>query len=101
MPKRLKELTVLYIEDELSVMEEIAEILEIKVNKLFTAENGQEALEVYYNNNIDIIITDIQMPIMNGLEMIEEIRKKDSLIPIIITTAFNETTFLKKPSTYM
>jgi len=96
MPKRLKELTVLYVEDEPHVMEEITEILEIKIDKLYTAENGLEALEIYRNNDIDIIITDIQMPIMNGLEMIEKIREINSSIPVIITTAFNETTFFKK-----
>lgn len=93
---RLKELTVLYIEDELDVMEEVEDILTLKVGTLFTAQNGKEALEVYAKNTIDIIITDIQMPTMDGLEMIEILRKENLDIPIVITSAFTEVDFLKR-----
>ena len=94
----LKELTILYVEDEQDVMEEISDILNIKIGKLITASNGQEALDIFNNeeNHIDMIITDIQMPVMDGLELIENIRKFNEDIPIIITTAFNEIEFLKK-----
>ena len=93
---RLKNLIVLYIEDEIDVREEIVEMLEMKVGKLYIASNGQEGLEIYNHNKIDIIITDIKMPIMDGMTMIENIRQKDEMIPIIVTTAFNEISFLKK-----
>jgi len=94
----LKELTVLYVEDEQYVREEIEDMLSIKVHKLLTASNGQEALDIYEieKNQIDIIITDIQMPVMNGLDFINNVRKDNQDIPIIITTAFNEIEFLKK-----
>ena len=94
--KRLKELTVLYVEDEIDVREEISEMLELKVGKLFISKNGKEALDIYNKEDIDIIITDIQMPIMDGMSMIEIIRETDESIPVIITTAFNETSFLKR-----
>ena len=95
--ERLKQLIVLYVEDEKDVMDEVVEMLELKVKKLYTANNGQEGLKSFTENDIDIIITDIKMPIMDGLEMIEQIRKFNGFIPIIIiTTAFNETSFFKK-----
>ena len=95
--KRLKELTVLYVEDEISVMEEVSDMLSLKVGKLYTASNGEIGYEIYNKNkNIDIIITDIRMPVMGGLEMIELIRKENSDIPVIVTTAFNETYFLSQ-----
>ena len=94
--KRLKELTVLYVEDEEVVLEEIVDMLELKVKKLFTALNGKEGLAIYEKENIDIIITDIQMPVMGGFEMIEMIRKSDNNIPVLITTAFNELSYLNK-----
>ncbi len=94
--KRLKELTVLYVEDELDILEEIIDILNIKIGTLYTASNGQEGLDIYNRQDIDIIVSDIQMPVMDGMTMIENIREVDKTIPIIITTAFNEIDFLKK-----
>lgn len=94
----LKELTILYVEDEQYVREEIEDMLSIKIKKLITVSNGQEALDLFKSeeNDIDIIITDIQMPIMNGLELIENVRQINQDIPIIITSAFNEIEYLKK-----
>jgi len=94
----LRELTILYVEDEEYVREEIEDMLSIKVSKLITASNGQEALDIFHaqEKNIDIIITDIQMPVMDGLEFIENVRQVNQDIPIIITTAFNEVEYLKQ-----
>lgn len=94
--KRLSTLNVLYVEDEQDVMEEIEDILGIQVGRLFSATNGKEGLDIFNSEDIDIIISDIQMPVMDGFEMIEEIRKKDENIPVVITTAFNELEFLNK-----
>ena len=94
---RLKELVVLYVEDEIDVSEEIEDMLSLKVKKLYKAYNGQEGLNIYNKySDIDVIITDIKMPIMDGIEMISKIRQSNETIPIIVTTAFNETSFLKK-----
>ncbi|MBN2783053.1 MAG: response regulator [Campylobacterales bacterium] len=92
----LKDITVLYVEDEEDVREEIVDILSRKIQKLYVATNGEEALELFKKSCIDLIITDIKMPIMDGLEMIGKIRELDNAIPIIITSAFNDVTFLKK-----
>ncbi|MCD4758843.1 MAG: hybrid sensor histidine kinase/response regulator [Arcobacteraceae bacterium] len=94
---RLKELVVLYVEDEIDVSEEIEDMLSLKVKKLYKAYNGQEGLNIYNKySDIDVIITDIKMPIMDGIEMISKVRQSNETIPIIVTTAFNETSFLKK-----
>ncbi|MDD2265769.1 diguanylate cyclase [Sulfuricurvum sp.] len=87
-------LRILYIEDDKNTQEEVAFFLEPLVSNLYLASNGQEGLDLYRFHAPDLIITDIQMPIMNGLEMIKEIRKNDSRTPIFITTAYNETTYL-------
>ena len=94
--KRLKELAILYVEDEMDVMEEIIDMLQIKVGKLYTAINGQEGLDIYNQEDIDIIISDIQMPVMDGMTMIKNIREVNESIPIVITTAFNEIEFLNQ-----
>lgn len=93
---RLKELTILYVEDEQDVMEEIVDMLSIKVSALHTAKNGKEALDIFNNEDIDIIITDIQMPVMDGMEFLEKVREIDLEIPAIITTAFTEVEYLKR-----
>jgi diguanylate cyclase (GGDEF)-like protein/PAS domain S-box-containing protein len=90
----LKSKTVLYVEDDDNTREEIAFFLEKFVKTLIVAKNGQEGLDLYKKNFPDLIITDIQMPIMNGIEMSREIKILNKNIPIIITTAFNETDYL-------
>jgi len=92
--KFLKNISVLYVEDNHEIAEEIVFFLEPMVKKLLCAYNGKEGLELFKKYKPDIIITDIQMPILNGIDMINEIRKVDTNIPIIITTAFNEPNYL-------
>ena len=94
--KRLKELTILYVEDNIDIQEELFEIIKLKVGKVYVASNGKEGLDIFNQHSLDLIITDIKMPIMDGLTMTEHIRQKNEEIPIIVTTAFNEPTFLKK-----
>jgi diguanylate cyclase (GGDEF)-like protein/PAS domain S-box-containing protein len=87
-------LRILYIEDDKNTQEEVAFFLEPLVSKLYIASNGEEGLNLYGMHAPDLIITDIQMPVMNGMEMIKEIRKLDTHTPIFITTAYNEMTYL-------
>lgn len=88
------EITVLYVEDDRDIAEEVIEFLEQRVKRLYSASNGFEGLELYEKYKPDMIITDIQMPKMNGLEMIQIIRETNSEIPIIITSAYNDVNFL-------
>ena len=93
-----KDFNVLYVEDEDEIKETVTNVISPLFNKLTTAANGQEGLDFYKENmdNIDLIITDINMPKMNGLEMSEAIRNISAEIPIIITTAHSDTEFLYK-----
>ncbi len=89
--KILSNYTILYVEDNKEISEEIVFFLRGVVKNIYIAYNGQEGAELYEKHNPDIVITDIQMPIMNGIEMIKTIRSKsEKNTPIIITTAFNE-----------
>lgn len=90
----LSQLTLLYVEDDVATREELAFFLEGLVSELFLAANGQEGFDLYCSKQPDIIITDIQMPIVNGIEMIEKIRAIDNNTPILITSAYNETDYL-------
>jgi len=93
----LKTLNVLYVEDSNTIRRQFSSILEKLFNKVIVAENGKDALNQYHNNEIikiDIVISDINMPIMNGVELLERIRKIDPEMPFVITTAHTETDFL-------
>lgn len=90
-----KELSILCVEDEDGVRESLSEFLERRFNKVYTAENGQLGYESYKENQPDIIMTDIQMPVLNGLDMAKKIREENQEIPIIIVSAFNDISYLQ------
>ncbi|NEW61700.1 response regulator [Sulfurovum sp. bin170] len=60
--------TLLYVEDELRIRNMVVEYLQEHFSVIYEASDGEEALAIYYDKQPDIIITDIQMPKMNGLE---------------------------------
>lgn len=92
----LKNITILYAEDEASLREITLNILKGFTKKQFVAKDGQEGLDLFKENEeeIDLIITDVNMPHMNGLEMIKEIKQINPNIPIIVATAFSNTEYL-------
>lgn len=90
----LSNITILYVEDEEMIRDEVNYFFSKYVKNFHTATNGQEGLELYNKIKPDLIITDIQMPKMNGLDMIKEINNKK--IPIIITTAFSDIDYFLK-----
>ena len=92
----LKNITILYAEDEKSLREITLNILKGFTKKQYVAENGLEGLELFkeHEEEIDLIITDVNMPHMNGLEMIKAIKEINPNIPIIVATAFSNTEYL-------
>ncbi|XPV53861.1 MAG: response regulator [Halarcobacter ebronensis] len=93
----LKDINVLYVEDEDDVREFTSKTISTIVNSVETARNGKEGLEKFQDNReINLILTDINMPKMGGLEMCAEIRKIDDEVPIVITSAHSDPDFLKK-----
>ncbi len=92
--EHLKMITILYVEDEDEIRDVLTRSLTRIAKKVYVAKNGKEALETFIQNSPDIVITDIKMPIMDGLTMSKEIKKLNYSIPIIITTAFSDKEFL-------
>ena len=92
----IKDIKILYVEDDKSIAEEILEILSIYTDNVYYAKDGQEGLELFKNNGIDLIISDIKMPNMDGITMAQEIRKIDESVVIIITSAFGEIEYFQK-----
>ena len=94
----LKTFTILYVEDEDALRDDVYQNINPFVQEVITANDGLEGLKLYQQNRnkLDLIITDILMPNMTGLEMVDKIREIDSEIPIIYTTAFNDSDYMKK-----
>lgn len=91
-----KNVSVLYVEDDQMTIDEIEYFLKKYIKELYIAKNGQEGLEFFKKYKPNIIITDIQMPVMNGLVMAEKIFEIDPSIPIVVTTAFSESDYIIK-----
>jgi len=96
MPMALKNLTILLVEDELDSSNELLYTLKPLFKKVIVATNGLEGKELFFQYLPDLILTDIRMPILDGLTMIEEIHKDFPNIPVIILTAYNEIPYLFK-----
>lgn len=92
----LRKKTVLYVEDDLTLQLNSKEVLDNFFDKILIASDGDEALDIYIENQntIDLIITDINMPNTNGIELSKHIREYDKKLPIIIMSAYTDTDYL-------
>jgi len=86
----INDVSVLIAEDEKELREHVVEYLQLFFETVYTASNGEEAIDVYLKKRPDIIITDINMPELDGLSMIERIRKVDSTTKIVVLSAHSE-----------
>lgn len=90
----LSDMVVLYAEDDESIREQIAHFLSRRCARLILAENGREALELYHAQRPDMIVSDILMPEMDGLELAAAIKSASPSTPVVMTTAFNDADYL-------
>lgn len=86
----LKNMKILYVEDDEEAREELADVLKRRAGKLFIGENGRRGLELYNDFEPDIILADFYMPEMDGIEMIREIRRQGGNPSVIVISAVNE-----------
>jgi len=91
----IKNLTCLYVEDDDVIRESFSFMLKRYFKEVFIAENGEIGLEMFKKKNPDIIISDIRMPVMDGIEMAKHIKKIDPNAYIIFVTAFSDVEYLK------
>jgi diguanylate cyclase (GGDEF)-like protein len=84
------DLTLLYVEDDEYIQEQMYMLLEDDFKEVYQAYNGEEGLEIYKSKNPDIVITDINMPKMDGLSMAKYIKEIDKEQPIIVLSAYDD-----------
>lgn len=90
MEERLRHLKILYVEDDRVHRQELADYLNRRVGKLYLAENGEQGLQKFESLKPDIILTDLRMPKVSGLDLAKAIRKTDKTIPIVVLTALSD-----------
>ncbi|GAW66403.1 response receiver histidine kinase [Geoanaerobacter pelophilus] len=96
LPREMGEIALLYVEDEADARVMVAKMLEMNYPKLtiYHAENGASGLELYRKQRPDIVMTDINMPVMDGIKMSREIKAINPEVHIIAVTAHSDTSYL-------
>ncbi len=83
--------TLLYVEDDLDILHDITFLLKNYFNEIFTAVDGEEALEKYRANRPSIILLDINIPKISGIDVAKKIRENDEITPILFLTAYSDS----------
>jgi PAS domain S-box-containing protein len=94
--KLLKRLKALYVEDDDNIRNELSSLLGNFFDTVYTAADGEEGLALFqqHQHDIDVVLSDINMPKMTGIEMVKEIRKIDTKIPVMFATAYSDNEYL-------
>lgn len=85
---------VLYVEDHIQAREETLILLKNYFTHISVAINGEEGYQKFLDEDFDIVFTDLDMPIMDGIEMIKQIRKHNLIIPIVVLSAHDDKEFI-------
>jgi len=88
-----KKPSVLYVEDDNDIRDRLVLFFKYFTDDLYLAKDGKEGLELYIKHKPDIVVSDIKMPNMNGIEMVKEIKNINKKQHVIFTTAHNESGF--------
>ncbi len=90
----LSQIRLLYIEDDASIRDEMVELLAFECHELIVAKDGNEGLAKFRESSPQIVLTDIRMPGMDGLEMSKIILEESPKTPIMVSSAFNDSDYL-------
>jgi len=92
--------TILIAEDEEVMRSMLVDYLEDAGYAVYNAENGKIAWDIYTNNECDLLITDINMPQLNGIELLKKIKQNDRAFPVIVVTGVTTESLKKEAITY-
>ncbi len=92
----MKNISILIAEDDEILREQLVESIELQIDTIYQTDNGMDAYDMYKKYNPSIILSDIHMPRLNGLGLIEKIRKEDKDTKIIILSAYTEVAYFQK-----
>lgn len=83
--------SILVVDDREDERDMAAQAVRMLGHQVITAANGQEALDLIHRGRFDLVVTDIQMPVMDGLTLLRTIRAEGSTIPVLLITGFDPT----------
>lgn len=86
----MKTANIIIVEDEKTILDSVSQSLRIEYNTVYKAKNGIEALEIISKHQIDVVITDLNMPKMCGNDLIKNLILQGKTLPIIILSAYSE-----------
>ena len=86
--------TLLIVDDEPDVRELILDDLQPFEVRLLTAANGEEAWKILQSETVDAVLSDIRMPVLDGLSLVERMRQFGSITPVLFLTAYSEKEYL-------
>lgn len=92
--EQLKNYTILCVEDEDGIRKRLVNTLKYYFKEVYEASNAEDGYELYYEHKPSVIISDIEMPKKNGIQMVSEIRKNDLSTIIIMLTAYSSEEYL-------
>ncbi len=90
------DLKILYAEDNENIRHSYVLVLKRYFKDVFEAEDGEDALKLYHDHKPDIVLTDINMPVLDGLELVRIIRETDQTTKIIVLSAYSDQEKLMK-----
>jgi DNA-binding response OmpR family regulator len=90
----LENRTVLYAEDEAGIRENVTQILALFFKQVLVAQDGKEAWELYEEHRPDVVMVDICMPYMDGLDVIAKLREHDRHTPVVVLSAHRDEAHL-------
>ncbi len=94
MRSKEKDLVVLFVDDEEAIRESLSNVLRMRFENVLVASNGEDALKIFESRKVDIVVSDIMMPKLNGIELAKEIKKRSLSTFVILLTASSESEHL-------
>ncbi|BCX80097.1 response regulator transcription factor [Campylobacter sp. 19-13652] len=91
---RLRDLSILVVDDEVCTLNLMSEVLKEEFDSVITAKNGDEGLKKFKKYSPDVVLADVAMPIMDGLDMAHEIKSLNRQTPVIMISAHSEKEML-------
>lgn len=86
----LKNFTLLLVDDEEALLDKLHTVLSIFFKEVIMAKDGQEALDIYHTQSIDMVISDYSMPLLDGFGLCKAIRQEDRYIPLVIMGNYSD-----------